>query len=114
LSQPVEAIAPDLSRDRAQERLELPPLRGLLDFLHEIQGRHTLSGQHNFIASGSRFTERIHELTGKHPLVWGSDFSFAYRGEAPKEFQHCGPLNLSEPGTKPAFTDLPRRRGTSS
>jgi mannan endo-1,4-beta-mannosidase len=78
----------------------------LLDLLYEIQGKHTLSGQHNFIVSGSRFTERIHELTGKYPFVWGSDFSFAYRGEEPSRFQHCGPLNLTEPGTKPEITDL--------
>jgi hypothetical protein len=78
----------------------------LLDFLYEIQGKRTMSGQHNFIVSGSRFTDRIHELTGKYPLVWGSDFSFAYQGDAPTRFQHCGPLNLTEPGTKPALTDL--------
>ena len=73
--------------------------RELLAFLYEIQGKYTLSGQHNFIASGSRFSERVHEVTGAYPVVWGSDFSFAYRGDAPREFQHCGPLNLSEPGT---------------
>jgi len=83
-----------------------PEARQLLDFLQQIQGKHTLAGQHNFIMSGSRFTEKVHELTGKRPLLWGSDFSFAYRGEEPFKFQHCGPLNLSEPGTKPAFTDL--------
>jgi mannan endo-1,4-beta-mannosidase len=78
----------------------------LLSFLYDIQGKYTLSGQHNFIATGSRFTDRVHELTGRYPLVWGSDFSFAYRGDAPKSFQHCGPLNLSEPGTETKLTDL--------
>lgn len=80
--------------------------RQLLAFLYEVQGKYTLSGQHNFIATGSRFTDLVHELTGRYPLVWGSDFSFAYRGEAPRTFQHCGPLNLSEPGTETKFTDL--------
>jgi mannan endo-1,4-beta-mannosidase len=83
-----------------------PGARRLLAFLQEIQGRYTIVGQHNFIASGSGFTEKVQEVTGKRPLLWGSDFSFAYKGEKPSEFQHCGPLNLSEPGTKPAFTDL--------
>jgi mannan endo-1,4-beta-mannosidase len=78
----------------------------LLDFLYEIQGMHTLSGQHNFIMAGSKLTEQIHELTGEHPLVWGSDFSFAYQGDKPMRFQHCGPLNLSVPGTKPELTGL--------
>ncbi len=80
--------------------------RQLLAFLYDIQGKHTLSGQHNFIATGSRFTDLVHERTGRYPLVWGSDFSFAYRGEAPKDFQHCGPLNLSEFGTEAKITDL--------
>ena len=83
-----------------------PEARQLLDFLHAIRGKHTLAGQHNFIMSGSRFTGKVQELTGKRPLLWGTDFSFAYEGEEPFKFQHCGPLNLSEPGTKPAFTDL--------
>jgi mannan endo-1,4-beta-mannosidase len=78
----------------------------LLAFLYEIQGKYTLSGQHNFIATGSRFTDLVQEATGKYPLVWGSDFSFAYQGEASRQFQHCGPLNLSEPGTETRFTDL--------
>ena len=38
--------------------------------------------------------------------MWGSDFSFAYQGDAPKGFQHCGPLNLTEPGTPVDFTRL--------
>jgi len=31
--------------------------RQLLAFLYDIQGKHTLSGQHNFIATGSRSTD---------------------------------------------------------
>jgi len=83
-----------------------PEARALLDFLYEIQGKHTLSGQHNFIATGNTFTDRLREATGKDPIVWGSDFSFAYEGETPERFQHCGPLNLTEPGTEVAFTEL--------
>ena len=100
------AAAAEEPRPRAVNPKATPEARRLLDFLYAIQGKHTLSGQHNFIMSGSRFTEKVHELTGKRPLLWGSDFSFAYKGEEPFKFQHCGPLNLTEPGTKPAFTDL--------
>jgi mannan endo-1,4-beta-mannosidase len=83
-----------------------PEARALLDFLYEIQGTHTLSGQHNFIATGSMFTDKLREATGKTPIVWGSDFSFAYEGDTPERFQHCGPLNLTTPGTEVDFTGL--------
>jgi len=94
------------ARPRTVNPNATPEARRLLDFLYEIQGKQILSGQHNFIVSGSRFSERIRELTGRTPLVWGSDFSFAYKGDTPQGFQHCGPLNLSEPGTKVAVSDL--------
>ena len=84
--------------------------RRLLDFLYQIQGKYTLAGQHNFIAVGSRYTDLTRELTGRTPIVWGSDFSFAYRGDAPEKFQHCGPLNLTESGSKAEITDLTPER----
>jgi mannose/cellobiose epimerase-like protein (N-acyl-D-glucosamine 2-epimerase family) len=81
--------------------------RKLLQFLYEIQGKYILSGQHNFIATGSRYTDLIKEQTGKSPIVWGSDFSFCYEGEEPGKFQHCGPLNLDPPDT-PAASQAPQ------
>ncbi len=78
----------------------------LLDFLYKIKGKFILSGQHNFIATGSKYTEIIKELTGKYPIVWGSDFSFCYQGDEPNKFQHCGPLNLSDPADSVYFTNL--------
>ncbi len=78
----------------------------LLKFLYEIKGAYTLSGQHNFIATGSKYTEVIKEITGKYPIVWGSDFSFSYQGDKPQWFQHCGPLNLSDPSDSVYFTNL--------
>ncbi len=89
-----------------------PEARKLLQFLYEIQGHYILAGQHNFIAGGSKYTEIVKALTGKYPIVWGSDFSFCYQGDEPHQFQHCGPLNLSAPGEIPSletsvhFTDL--------
>jgi mannan endo-1,4-beta-mannosidase len=70
----------------------------LLHFLYEIQGKYTLSGQHNFIAVGSKYTDLVRDRTGRSPIVWGSDFSFCYEGNEPIRFQHCGPLNLEDPG----------------
>lgn len=78
----------------------------LLDFLYKIKGKYILSGQHNFIATGSKYTEIVKELTGKYPIVWGSDFSFCYQGDEPNKFQHCGPLNLSDPVDSVYFTNL--------
>lgn len=79
--------------------------RNLLDFLYEIQGKYTLSGQHNFIATGSKYTDTIKLITGKTPIVFGSDFSFSYDGDEPIRFQHCGPINIDDPGKLTSFED---------
>lgn len=70
----------------------------LLSFFYEIQGKYTLTAQHNFIGVGSKYTEEVKQLTGKTPLIWGTDFSFSYAGDSPKKFRHCGPINLADPG----------------
>jgi mannan endo-1,4-beta-mannosidase len=71
-----------------------PAAVNLYDFLQDIQGRFTLSGQHNFVGKGSAFTEQLEALTGKSPVVWGSDFSFTVKGDDAMHFQHAGPANL--------------------
>ncbi|HXK58997.1 MAG TPA: glycosyl hydrolase [Acidobacteriota bacterium] len=83
-----------------------PEARKLLAFLHEIQGKYTLAGQHNFINSGSKYTDLIKLITGKSPIIWGSDFSFAYEGDEPRKFQHCGPINLTNPPEPLAYLKL--------
>jgi len=75
-----------------------PEARRLLAFLYEIQGRYTIAAQHNYANSGSKNTDLTRAITGKAPLIWGSDFSFCYRGGEPQKFQHCGPLNLTAHG----------------
>ena len=75
-----------------------PEAQNLLNFLYDIQGKYILSGQHNYISTDSKYTEKVHEITGKYPVIWGSDFSFCYAGDTPRKFQHCGPLNISDPG----------------
>ena len=70
----------------------------LYDFLLAIQGKYTLSGQHNYITAGNLWTERVYESAQKVPAVWGSDFSFCYDGNEPHKIQHCGPLNMLPPG----------------
>jgi mannan endo-1,4-beta-mannosidase len=72
-----------------------PEAQKLLAFLYEIRGHYTMAAQHNYASSGSKNMELTKAITGKAPLVWGSDFSFAYKGTEPQKFQHCGPLNLT-------------------
>jgi mannan endo-1,4-beta-mannosidase len=71
-----------------------PAAVNLYNFLQDIQGKYTLSGQHNFVGKGSEFTEQVEALTGKTPVVWGSDFSFSVKGDTAMHFQHAGPANL--------------------
>lgn len=80
--------------------------RKLLEFLVDIQGRYILTGQHNFDASGSKYTNIVQAITGKSPIIWGSDFSFAYKGTEPQKFQHCGPINLTNPGEPLYYIDV--------
>lgn len=71
--------------------------KNLLRFLYSIKGKYTLTGQHNFPSSGSKYHETAHRITGKYPVVWGCDFSFNVLGDSARNFHHCGPLNLSNP-----------------
>ena len=50
-----------------------------------------------FISDLSRYDSVVYAITGKHPAVWGSDFSFNALGENIAEYHHCGPMNLSSP-----------------
>lgn len=71
-----------------------PEAVNLYHFLQDIRGRHTLSGQHNFVGKGSEFTEQLEAIIGKSPVVWGADFSFTVKGDNAMDFQHAGPANL--------------------
>ncbi len=66
----------------------------LYNFIQDIQGEYTLSGQHNFVGKGSDYSEQLEKITGKKAIIWGSDFSFCVEGEDAMRFQHCGPANL--------------------
>ncbi len=78
----------------------------LLDFLYDISGKYTLAGQHNYISTDSKYMAIMEKMTGKSPVVWGSDFSFCYEGDHPGRFQHCGPLNLSDPSDSVYYTGI--------
>lgn len=57
-----------------------PEARALLAYIAGLGGKSILSGQHNFPGTISKYTERVNELTGTYPVVWGQDFGFAARG----------------------------------
>jgi mannan endo-1,4-beta-mannosidase len=71
-----------------------PEAVNLFNFLQDIQGNYTLSGMHNFLNNGSTYSNDLAAMTGKKPVVWGTDFSFCVQGEDALRFQHCGPANL--------------------
>jgi len=66
----------------------------LFNFIQDIQGQYTISGQHNFLGKGSDYSEQLEDITGKKAIIWGSDFSFCVEGEDALSYQHCGPANL--------------------
>lgn len=64
LAQPFAPVNPNAS-DEA---------RALLAYLYEIDDEYTLSGQHSYNQNPNQFFDRVHELTEKYPVVWGTDF----------------------------------------
>ncbi|MCW5941256.1 MAG: hypothetical protein KIS66_03435 [Fimbriimonadaceae bacterium] len=54
-----------------------PEARELLAYLDSIQGKFTLSGQHNQMPRMSVISERVEEITGKYPVVWGGEWGFS-------------------------------------
>lgn len=50
----------------------------VLDYLYSISGKKTLAGQHNKEpnAEPAKWTEFIHQTTGKFPALWSGDFLF--------------------------------------
>jgi mannan endo-1,4-beta-mannosidase len=59
----------------------MPETVALLTLLKDISGRYTLTGQHNFPASGDRNSRFAASYIGKVPAVWTSDFGFAASGD---------------------------------
>jgi mannan endo-1,4-beta-mannosidase len=49
----------------------------LLKQIDQISGHFTLTGQHNFPNHVSRWSDRIYDLTGKFPAIFGQDFGFS-------------------------------------
>jgi len=55
--------------------------KALLAYLQGLQGKYTLSGQHNFPISKDRNTQFAADYIGETPVVWSQDFGFASDGD---------------------------------
>jgi mannan endo-1,4-beta-mannosidase len=53
-----------------------PEARALLTYLYDISGKQTLSGNHNYNHRPDQYTIAVQQITGKTPVIWGSDFAF--------------------------------------
>ena len=58
-----------------------PEAKALLKYMQSLTGKYTLSGQHNFPASGERNTLFAADYIGKTPVVWSQDFGFSKEGD---------------------------------
>ena len=54
-----------------------PEARALLKEIDQISGHSILTGQHNFPNHVSRWSDRVYDLTGKFPAIFGQDFGFS-------------------------------------
>jgi len=53
-----------------------PAARALLRDLDSISGRATIGGQHNYLITLSQSSDRVYDLTGKFPGIFGQDFGY--------------------------------------
>jgi mannan endo-1,4-beta-mannosidase len=74
-AQPVPATA--APHDKPVNPHASPEAQEMLKRLDEISGRYTLTGQHNFPNHLSRWSDRVYDLTGKFPAIFGQDFGFS-------------------------------------
>jgi len=54
-----------------------PAARALLHDLDSISGHATIAGQHNYPNTVSRYSDRVYDLTGEYPGIFGQDFGFS-------------------------------------
>jgi mannan endo-1,4-beta-mannosidase len=63
-----------------------PEARALLNFLYNISGNHTLTGQHNYAAQQGYSTGMALKLSHKTPVIYGTDWGFARAGDKDSAF----------------------------
>ena len=55
--------------------------RALLARLYALSGDSILSGQHDYNSGLGEWSGRVEELTGRRPVVWGTDFYWSSGGD---------------------------------
>lgn len=68
--------------------------RALLKYFYSISGKYTLAGQHNYPYHIARWTDRVYDLTGKYPALYGEDFGFS--GGEDKDSTEARPELIAE------------------
>jgi len=60
-----------------------PPARKLLEYLYSVSGKKIIAGHHNYVGRTDTYPNRVKELTGKLPEIWGCDFAgYFHKGYA--------------------------------
>ena len=59
-----------------------PEAAALLQFLYDISGKYTLTGQHNYPNTKSRNSQFAAKYIGKTPVIFGSDWGHAKAGDS--------------------------------
>ncbi len=57
----------------------IPQARKLLEYLYSISGKNIIAGHHNYVGRTDTYPNRVKELTGKLPEIWGCDFAGYFR-----------------------------------
>jgi mannan endo-1,4-beta-mannosidase len=58
-----------------------PEAVALLNYIHGISGKYTLTGQHNYPNTKDASTQWATKVSGKVPAIFGQDFGFAKPGD---------------------------------
>jgi mannan endo-1,4-beta-mannosidase len=51
-----------------------PEAKTMLRYLYQINGKHIISGEHNYNQSPDLYSDSVKAITGKYPALWGTDF----------------------------------------
>jgi mannobiose 2-epimerase len=64
-------------------KIATPEARKLLEYLYSISGKKIIAGHHNSVERIDVYPNRVKELTGKLPEIWGCDFGgYFHKGYA--------------------------------
>ncbi|GAB4411901.1 MAG: hypothetical protein OHK0039_17430 [Bacteroidia bacterium] len=77
-------VAPAQRRHRPVDPKATREARQLLKYLYQQRGQAIISGHHNYNSNLNAYSDRVHEICGEYPAIWGSDFSHLGQGKLGK------------------------------